>query len=54
MVKLTLAEALEKIRQGCTEVDLECACSGAPPHTPRHRHTRTRAGGFVRRAAPSA
>ena len=41
MVKMTLAEALEKIRQGCTELDLAGACSGAPPHprgTAAHAH----------------
>ena len=32
MVKMTLAEALEKIRQGCTELSLYGACRGAPPH----------------------
>eukprot|EP00964_Phaeocystis_antarctica_P113012 scaffold77105_cov57-Phaeocystis_antarctica.AAC.2 len=38
---LTLAEALEKIRQGCTELRLSGACSGAPPlprGTAAHAH----------------
>ena len=54
MVKMTLAEALEKIRQGCTTLDLGGACSGAPPH-PRGTAKRARACmGGVRPAAPSA
>ena len=50
MVRMGLAEALEKIRQGCTSLDLACACSGAPPH-PRGTaaHARVRRG--VRRTA---
>eukprot|EP00964_Phaeocystis_antarctica_P033357 scaffold18933_cov63-Phaeocystis_antarctica.AAC.2 len=52
MVKMTLAEALEKIRQGCTELDLYGACSGAPSHpaAPPLAHV---CGGRVQRAAPS-
>eukprot|EP00964_Phaeocystis_antarctica_P035952 scaffold20556_cov73-Phaeocystis_antarctica.AAC.1 len=38
---MSLAEALEKIRQGCTELNLRCACSALP--TPRHRRPRARA-----------
>ena len=54
MVEMTLAEALEKIRQGCTELNLGGACSGAPPH-PRGTAARAHAcRGVVRRAAPSA
>ena len=55
MVKLTLDEALEKIRQGCTTLDLSGACSGAPPH-PRGTAARAHAcrGWGVRRAAPNA
>jgi hypothetical protein len=52
MVKMTLAEALEKIRQGCTVLDLSSACSGAPFHprgTAAHAHA-CRGGGT--RAAP--
>ena len=52
----SLAEALEQIRQGCTELDLQCACPGAalPTHRPRHRRTRMHAcrRGGVRRASP--
>ena len=54
MVKAeSLAEALEELRQGCTELKLQCACSGAPP-TPAAPPLAHVCGGRVRRAAPSA
>ena len=46
MVKArSVAEALEQIRQGCTELHLGGACRGAalPTHRPRHRRTRMHA-----------
>ena len=57
MVKVSsVAEALEQIRQGCTELNLIGACRGAalPTHRPRHRRTRMHAcrRGRVRRASP--
>ena len=47
----SVAEALEKIGQGCTELSLEGACRGAPSHpaAPPHAHARLQRG--VRRAA---
>ena len=43
MVKVrSVAEALEQIRQGCTELDLYSACRGAALPTPRPRHRRMR------------
>jgi len=51
----SLAEALEQIRQGCTELNLGSACRGAALPTPRRTAARacTRAGGVgVRRASP--
>ena len=53
MVKAgSLAKALEKIRQGCTSLDLDGACSGAPPTpaAPPHAHTRRGACGAPARA----
>ena len=49
MVKMTLAAALEKIHQGCTELNLDGACSGAPPH-PRGTAARAHACRGVRAA----
>ena len=54
----SLAAALEQIRQGCTELDLTCACRGAalPTHRPPHRRTRMHAcrRGACGAPAPSA
>ena len=59
MVKVSsVAEALEQIRQGCTELNLYGACRGAalPTHRPRHRRTRMHAcrRGACGAPAPSA
>jgi len=47
------AEALEKIRQGCTELNLSGACSGAPPRPRGTASPRHACRGDVRRATPS-
>ena len=56
MVKVSsVDEALEQMRQGCTELHLEGACRGAAlpnsPAAPPHAHARVQEGG-VRRASP--
>ena len=53
MVRMSIAEALERIRQGCTELNLECARRGAPSPpplaAPPHAHARVQERGRAAR-----